>query len=284
MFKRVLVAMDLSPATEALVSALPGLKDFGTEELRLVHTTKPVEHPVSRSLRQVEELRTRLKKLAERLEQEGFQVSVDVPSGPTAPEIIREANEWNPDILMVGSRSHTKLYEAFVGSVAWELVRRARRPVLLHRIEASRPDPEAALQSRSSGLPDSVVYATDFSEAAQQAFPWVKALAGLGVPKFTVLHVEDPNTSETREEAQSRLDRLATQLREAGAPEVEAVVRSGSPAEEVLNLGGRNPHSMVVMATQGRGILPEIVLGSESRQVARRAAAPVLLVPARAKE
>jgi hypothetical protein len=30
MFRHVLVAMDLSPATEALVSVLPGLKDFGT--------------------------------------------------------------------------------------------------------------------------------------------------------------------------------------------------------------------------------------------------------------
>jgi len=33
MFEKVLVAMDLSPGTEALMSALPGLQEFGTREL-----------------------------------------------------------------------------------------------------------------------------------------------------------------------------------------------------------------------------------------------------------
>ncbi len=279
MFDRVLVAMDLSPATEALVSVLPDLKDFGTKEVNLVHAAKPVKNPVSQSLRRVEDIRARLRTLAARLEETGLTVTVDVPTGSPAAEIVRIANEWDPDILMVGTRSHTKLYEAFVGSVAWELVRRAQRPVLLHRIEASRPDPEAALESRSSGVPNSVVYATDFSEAAERALPWVLQLAALGVSEFIVLHVEDADTAETRTEAQGRLDLLATQLREAGAAKVRAVIRSGVPSEEVLAVGGRDPDSMVVMATQGRGFLPGIVLGSESRQVARRAAAPVLLVP-----
>ncbi len=283
MFNRVLVAMDLSPATEALISALPGLKDFGTEEIHLVHATKPTAHPVSRSLRQVEELRARLRKLAERLGEDGFSVTVDLPSGPAAAEIVRVAEERDPSILMVGTRSHTKLYEAFVGSVAWELVRRARRPVLLHRIEASRPDPEAALESRTSGLPERVVHPTDFSEAANGTFPWVEGLARLGVPEIVLLHVEDANTTETREEAQGKLDDLGERLEKAGAPEVRTLVRSGEPAEEILAAGGRNPHAMVVMATHGRGFFPEIVLGSESRRVARQAAAPVLLVPARAE-
>jgi nucleotide-binding universal stress UspA family protein len=56
--------------------------------------------------------------------------------------------------------------------------------------------------------------------------------------------------------------------------------RGGSPAEEILAVGGRNPDYLVAMGTHGKGFFPGIVLGSESRRIARRSAAPVLLVPA----
>ena len=47
MFEKVLVSMDLSPATEALVSALPGMRELGTREFVLVHVAKPSRGPTS---------------------------------------------------------------------------------------------------------------------------------------------------------------------------------------------------------------------------------------------
>ncbi len=72
MFDKVLVSMDLSPATEALVSALPALRDFGTRELTLVHVAKPLHGPTAQSLVKVEEFRGRLNGLADRLREKGF--------------------------------------------------------------------------------------------------------------------------------------------------------------------------------------------------------------------
>jgi nucleotide-binding universal stress UspA family protein len=278
MFDRVLVSLDLSPATEALVSALPGLADFGTREIILAHVVKESEY-MSQDVGTKQETRRRLTSLANRLEALGLSVTVDVAAGGPATEITRIARERNVDVILVGTRSHTRLYEAFIGSVAWEIVRRAQRPVLMQRIEANRPDPEAALESRSSGLPRRVVHATDFSPTAERAMPWLKRLAELGVAEFTLVHATD-DEGDARREALTRLQGLGDVLRAAGAGVVNVEIRSGSPAEIVLNLGGRDPHSMVVMGTQGRGNIPEIVLGSESRQVARQAAAPILLVPA----
>ncbi|MEX2528902.1 MAG: universal stress protein [Gemmatimonadota bacterium] len=280
MFRRILVSMDLSPATEALVAALPGLKELGTREIILAHVARPVQEPVSHSLRQVEDIRARLTSLAERLREDGFQVTVEVPSGSPAAELVRLAEAREPDAIMVGSRSHARVYEAFVGSVAWEIVRRARRPVILHRIEASRPDPEAALQSRGSGRPARVIYPTDFSTIAAGALPWLSNLAREGVEGFTLLHVLPVGSMEGREDAQASLDALADELRSAGAKDVRVEIRPGTPHEEVLAMGGRNPDNWVVMGTHGRGFLPEIVMGSESRQVVRQASATVLLIPA----
>ncbi len=280
MFNRVLVSMDLSPATEALVSALPGMRELGTDELHLVHVAKPLREPVSRSLRDIEDLRARLGGLADRLREYGFRVSVEVPTGSPADEVVKSAAYRETDVILVGTRSHTRIREAFVGSVAWEIVRRARRPVLLQRIEANRPDPEAALTSRGSGLPDHVVHPTDFSDVAGAAFPWLAGLARKGVGRFTLLHVVSADAAGNSGEAQARLDELAAGLREEGASEVKAKVGVGHPHEEVLAAGGRSPDALVVMGTQGRGFLPEIVLGSVSRQVVRHASARILLVPA----
>lgn len=280
MFKRALVSMDLSPATEALVSSLPGLRDYGVEEIILVHVAKPVAYPVSASIAEVDMIRQRLGRLQAALEEKGFRVEVDVPIGAPSTEITREAEERKADLVVIGSRSHTRVREAFVGSVAWDVVRRSRVPVLLKRIEASRLDPEAALEVRSTGLPQMVVHPTDFSDVAERAFPWVLALARAGVTAFTLLHVHPVGNDEARAEGRIRLDGLAEQLREAGAIDVEVEVRGGSAAaEEILNVGGRDSDNLVVMGTQGRGFLPEIVLGSQSKQVVRQASAPVLLIP-----
>jgi nucleotide-binding universal stress UspA family protein len=280
MFRKVLVAMDLSPATEALVSALPAMKEFGTEELNLVHVARPLTDPVSRSLRKVGDLKTRLNALGDRLKDEGFEVTVDVPTGAPAVEIVKAAGSREPDIILVGSRSRTRIQEAFVGSVSWEVVRQARRPVLLQRIEANRPDPEAALESRGVGLPRRVLHPTDFSEIAVRAKPWLLELAGRGSITFTLLHVLPVAANDRKAEARERLDELAAELREAGATEVKVEVRLGTPHEEVLAAGGRDSETLVVMGSNGRGFLPGMVLGSESRQIVRRASARTLLIPA----
>jgi len=280
MFRNLLVSLDLSPATEALVSSLPGMREFDTEELTLVHVAKPLRDPVSESLREIENLRTRLGGLAERLREYGFAVQVEVPSGSPAAEVVKSARHKEADVIMVGTRSHTRISEAFVGSVAWEVVRRAQRPVLLQRIEANRPDPEAALRSRGSGLPDHVIHPTDFSDVALGARPWLSALARKGVPRFTLLHVLPTDAADGRAEATKRLEEIADVLSSDGATDIRVVVKLGVPFEEVLSAGAKSPDSLVVMGTQGRGFLPEIVMGSVSRQVVRHASARILLIPA----
>lgn len=280
MFDRVLVAMDFSPATEALVSALPGLAELGTREITLAHVTKPMGYPVSEALEDLDGYRTRLRGLAGSLERNGFDVSVDVRAGSPAAEIVRIAEERNPQILKAGSRSRSRIGEAFVGSVAWEVVRRTTRPVLLHRIEPINPNPEAALESRGSGLPGRVVYPTDFSATAERALPWVLELAEIGVPSFTLIHAAAADDTESRRMAARRFDELEGELRDRGAEDVRVEVRDASASDLVLANGALRSENMVVMGTHGRGFLPEIVLGSESRRVVRRAAARVLLVPA----
>ncbi|TVP56581.1 MAG: universal stress protein [Gemmatimonadales bacterium] len=279
MFDRVLVAMDLTPASEALVSILPELKDFGTGELHLVHVARPVAYPVSASISALDGIRERLGNLQRTLEGKGFEVQVTVTTGAPAVKLCELAEERGVDAILIGSRSRNRVQEAFVGSVAWEVVRRTKTPVLLQRIEPSRPDPESALEVRGSGLPNRILHPTDFSDLAERAFHWVEGMVDAGVKEVTLLHVHPVGDDVARSEARILLEARAERLKRRGATEVEVKIRGGDPAEEILLSGATNPDHIVIMGTHGRGFLPEIVLGSESRQVVRRAVARVLLIP-----
>lgn len=282
MFKRALISMDLSPATEALISSLPGLIDYGVSSLVLVHVAKPVEYPVSQAIAEVEQIRQRLGRLKATLEDKGFdQVEVAVPIGVAAAEIVREAQERSVDLVVIGSRGYSRVREAFVGSTAWGVVQQSPVPVLLRRIEAVRNDPEAALEVRASALPETLIHPTDFSTVAEKAFPSVLAMVEAGVQHVVLLHVYPVGNDGARAEGRAKLEALAQRLRDAGCPRVDVEVRGGTPADEILAVGGRNISDLVVMGTQGKGMLPALVVGSESRKVVRHAAAGVLLVPAK---
>ena len=279
MFEKVLVSMDLSPATEALVSALPSLREFGTRELILVHVVKPLHGPTSQSLVRVDEFRGRLNVLADRLREEGFEVTVRVPTGAPVSEVVKAVEAKDPDVVLVGSRSHTLISEAFIGSVAWDIVRKAGRPVLLQKIEPNRKDPEAALESPGSGFPKHIVFPTDFSDTAKRARPWLLELVGNSAPSFSLLHVLHSASGEEKAFAESQLDELAQELRDQGATNVSYRVPVGTPYEEILKAGGNRVDALVVMGTHGRGLIPGVVLGSVGRQVVRHASARVLLLP-----
>ena len=279
MFEKVLVSMDLSPATEALVSSLPGLREFGTREIALVHVAKPLSGRAAESLTATGYLRTRLNGLADGLRNVGFSVTVSVPTGEPVAEVLKAVDAMDPDVVLVGSRSHTLVRDAFIGSVAWDIVRSVGRPVLLQRIEPNRDDPEAALEGRGAGLPKHVLYPTDFSDTGKRALPWLLAIARDASTSLTLLHVLPPASPEGKSGAESRLEELAQELREQGATEVDCLVRTGTPHEAILKSGGKSVDSLVVMGTHGREFIPGVVLGSVGRQVVRQASARVLLVP-----
>ena len=193
--------------------------------------------------------------------------------------MVKAVEAKDPDIVLVGSRSHTLIQEAFIGSVAWDIVRSAGRSVLLQRIDPNRGDPEAALESPGTGLPKHVVFPTDFSNTATRALPWLLELARSGVPSFSLLHVLPTVSEEGKHLAEEHLDELAQELRDQGATDVSYRIPIGTPYEEILNAGGNRADALVVMGTHGRGLLPGVVLGSVGRQVVRRASARVLLLP-----
>jgi nucleotide-binding universal stress UspA family protein len=133
-----------------------------------------------------------------------------------------------------------------------------------------------------------VLYCTDFSDPAEQAFPYVERLVACGTKRVTLLHVQDrtriekylsDRLPEFNEIDRRRLQLLQQRLEQRGATEVRIEIPYGLPGQEIIRLAREEDYHLIVLGTRGRGFFAEAFLGSVSLQVVRSSPAPVLLVP-----
>lgn len=289
MFSHIVVATDLSPASFAIVGCLGGLRPFGTKHCLLLLCLNVQEAASTALSHTTAPLETILNRQREILEKQGFEVETRILPGLAKRDINRVAAEENSSLIVVGSQGHSMLGEALLGGVAYAVIHSARKPVLLMPLEMKVGGDSAGVQPDRCDFSEHVLLPTDFSENADLAFTFVEKLAGDGVRRITLLHVQDraritPHLAHRLEEFDAidrgRLVEMRTRLRKNSNTEVDIEVCYGSPFEEITRLiRERNVH-LVVMGSQGRGFVEEVFLGSVSHQVARHAGAPVLLIPA----
>lgn len=83
--------------------------------------------------------------------------------------------------------------------------------------------------------------------------------------------------AELEKRARNMLEEPSSMLRDAGM-QVEAKVRFGSAAPEILAEAEEGGYDLVIMGSHGRGILSGFLLGSVSNRVVHHAKCPVLIV------
>jgi nucleotide-binding universal stress UspA family protein len=282
MFERVLAGLDLTPAAETVLHGLPRLRSLGTRSIVLAHVSEGLGDPLGDPETERKMHLARLEALGSFLERKGFEVDVRIEEGDPATMLVEMTREEGASLVVLGSRSRSRLREAFLGSVAMDVLRAATTPVLLLHVGADAvdeaPSPAAAVDAPPFG--DRVLFATDFSESAADAFTWVERIAAARGGRFDLLHAT-PLALEESPDAEEELPLLAERLDRAGAREVRSTVVRPAPPEAILRAAASDPPPLVVMGTHGRGFLGRAVLGSVARAVAQETRAPLLLVPPR---
>jgi nucleotide-binding universal stress UspA family protein len=288
MFERFIVATDLSPASFAVVSCLAGLKACGAEQCLLLQCLSFSEATSTALSYTTEPLTDMINEQKDILEKQGFVVEARTVVGAARQEIVRIAAQEDYALIVVGTQGQSLVGEKLLGGVAYGVLSKSVKPVLVVPV-AKKPGAENACEAADCcSFSDHVLFATDFSEIADNAFTYVERLAALGVRKITLAHVQDRTRLEHLEERleefneldQGRLDHLEYALLDKGAPQVDIEICYGAPYQEITRLVRERKVQLVVMGTQGRGFVGEFFLGSVSHNVARHSVAPVLLIPA----
>jgi nucleotide-binding universal stress UspA family protein len=121
-----------------------------------------------------------------------------------------------------------------------------------------------------------ILFATDFSPAADHAFGAALALAQHFEARVHLLHVVHHPREE--DSARARLEAFARERAEAG--QVVVAVTGGHPAHEIVAYAGREKVDLVVMGTHGRTGLSHVLVGSVAEAVVRHAPCQVLTIRA----
>jgi nucleotide-binding universal stress UspA family protein len=278
--RRVLVGLNLSDGSTELIEALPHLYALGTREVVITHVTHtspaPMFYRKDPTAGVFDPLTRAYAKLSER-----FSVELSVLSGSVPAELVHEAEVRGADVIVIGAGAPGEPLEERVGGTAWGVVRVSRHPVLLMPTRGGDPPADEG----SAREPVSrILHPTDFSPMARQALAFVGKLSSESGLPITLLHVLEPESGEggradAEEEARAELASMAEVLEAEGAGGVEHDVRQGTVWRRILEACDEVPGTLLAMATRGRGLLSNLVLGSESREVVRRARVPLVLVP-----
>ncbi|MFD2533208.1 universal stress protein [Gracilimonas halophila] len=273
-FTHAMLALDLSPSTEDLVQGMADLKEIGIQKVTLF-TVVTKEYPNGQEKFEQAVYESKLTDHAEYLEEKGLETEwvLKVEKGSYAPtEILRSMNEIGADLLVIGNKGHNLLADMLLGSVASEMIHRAKVPLLLLRISDKPGKGEVSI---CRNIRRSVLLPIDFSEAGDKA---MKAFEQeeLRDSSVTVLNVQTMPKEGEKEKLQERAD----YLKRIGVREVQSETKHGNIWIEITEYADKNDMSMILMGSQGKGYAEDVFIGSNSLRVARHTSKPLLLIPA----
>jgi nucleotide-binding universal stress UspA family protein len=295
---KILVAIDSSPSSQAVISAIAARRwPAGTTARVLnvvgsfsVYSGIPDNEPLFSA--EQENAKALVRSAVDQLASRGIESAWVVTPGNPAAAIVDYAREWGSDFVFIGSHGHSGLTRFFLGSVAKTVLRHAPCSVgVLRPITGERLD--------KVGI--KLLLATDgskYSEAAVRSVaerPWPKGtqikLVSVVVPPEIVMdpsygmagvseemHRAEGIKKEWAQEALSTAEKILSRagLKSAG------VVPTGDAKVQIIDEAREWEADLVVVGAQGRGGLDRFLHGSVSEAVAIHAHCSVEVIHDRA--
>lgn len=213
---------------------------------------------------------------------QGIDVHVAVLTGEVRQALMQDAQAWDADLMIMTSRGHGGLKRAILGSVADELVRQSRIPVLLvrpHETAAPAPDELVRALVPLTGQPES-----------EAILPHALALTGTDGAHYELMRtlptpVEFDRPSSGRilggpelPPDDAYLSTLAARLAERGVLTSIRPPERGDPAEAILRVAAEGNADLIALTTRGLGGLDRAIFGSTADEVLRKAHCAVLVL------
>ncbi|HEX3249291.1 MAG TPA: universal stress protein [Pyrinomonadaceae bacterium] len=200
--------------------------------------------------------------------------------------LIRVADEWKPDLILMGARGHSVLGGRLIlGSVSQRVLYEARSSVRIARAQERTKDGPVRILIGVDHSPDS-----DAAVAAVCRRRWPKgsevALLSV-VDTVMAINPDHSDSSVTRwievsdqrswQQVREIFAPAAQKLRDAGL-HAEVLIRRGNPADEILKEADTWGADCIFVGAKGTRGIDRLLLGSVSSAVSARAHCSVEVV------
>jgi nucleotide-binding universal stress UspA family protein len=283
--KNVLFATDFSEESAHAIDYVRALRHGYSAKIFVVHvadlfpyslSSDPVAAGKASAVLHQAEARIRDFMLVHRFDRKHFEPAVVF--GEVFEAVDKFVAEHEIDLVLLGSRGDLGLSRLFLGSVAEEIFRTARCPVMTVGPQASSP--------HKDGRFSRLLFASDLSEHSKSALPYAEMLlaenpqAQLTLAHFHQLEEKDPLHRHQEQRA------LEEQLRELVSPAfrgriADVVIVPGPPAGAMVKLATQLPADLLILGVRyGGSFLRASTHGlfSITQSVISHAPCPVLTV------
>lgn len=276
---KILVATDLTPASEDVVSLAVGLTHKFNSHLII---TTVIPHVDSSPL-PMETIKQGVTKLLsdveERVRKQGVpSVATMVSTGTTYEQIVKTAVDHEANLVLIGAGNKEDTDRYQLGITAEKVMRACPKPVWV---------------VKKGCMPDlgNILCPVDFSDAAGRALRNAITLAQAFAAKLTVLHVVDslsniyPGRPLVRPEEQgiykNEQEKALTKfLQKFDFRDVDWTQKLmiGEPGEEIVKAARQMNASVIIMGSEGKTGLSRILMGSVAEKVVREVPCSIITV------
>ena len=202
-----------------------------------------------------------------------WQVRHKAVGGLAEREIVAEANESRPDLIVVGSHGRGGAGRFVLGSVSLKVLSEAACSVRVSRHPPSRAETDDSpmrIVIGFDGSPDSLNAVESVANRKWPPATAVRLISAVEPMPFSILLAELPKVEKLREAA-------ATKLKRKGL-HVSTVVEFGRAKDVVLEEAKKWGADSIFIGAKGHRLMERIFLGSVSYAVAARAHCSVEVV------
>jgi nucleotide-binding universal stress UspA family protein len=256
-FENILFATDFSPAAAQAIPFAIALARHFQSKLVPFHVKPPVVNPMTEmatwpvpleaskaaDLQHREELRQTFA---------GIDTEIVFVEGDVQSSLAQALQKYKTDLVVIGTHGRTGLAKVLLGSVAEEIFRTVRCPVLT-------VGPHSDLVKADIR---EILFATDFASGAPAAAAYALSLAQEFQALLTLLHVvAEPKPGElvswtdVRESKKRKLRRLVPDEAMAWC-KPECFVECGEAAERILELANLRDVDLIVLGAQPEAGVP----------------------------
>jgi nucleotide-binding universal stress UspA family protein len=203
-----------------------------------------------------------------------WHVDAEAAIGTPANLLIWKAEDWKPDLIVVGSHGRTALGRFFFGSVSQKVLHGANCSVRVARGKEKSADEPVRLIVGVDGSKDAETAVDAITTRHWPKGSEARVVGAIGVfppvaTEYAALEVEKWVTAENAR-VKEAVEAAATKLRGSGL-NVSEVIKEASPKDLLCTEAENMDADCIFIGARGIGRIERFLLGSVSSAVASRA-------------
>jgi|TARA_B110000971_G_scaffold221706_1_gene270062 nucleotide-binding universal stress UspA family protein len=178
--------------------------------------------------------------------------------------VMKYADKIGADLILMGSKGHSKFEEIMIGSNTEKIVRSSKIPVIV----VKRDSKKFSLKN--------LVFASNFKKENKEVFTKFLNFANAFNSKIHLLRVNTPLQFESTFTTEQKMNNF---IREYNLPKYSLNIYNDTSIEKgIINFSRKNKADLIALSTHGRSGISHLFSKSISKSLSKKALKPIFTV------